>query len=65
MTVKELKLKIADLPDNMDVMLSADPEEGLYSMAETANVRKVKWQSEEIPKKEWPEENVLIISDEM
>lgn len=65
MTVKQLKAAIADLPDEMDVMLDSNPEEGLYGMAESATVKKVDWKSDEIPKKEWVTNDCLVISDEL
>jgi len=64
MNVKELKQAIADLPDDMTVMLDSNIDEGIYGMAQTAVVRKVDWQSDEIPESEWPSENCLVLSDE-
>jgi len=65
MTIKQLKAAIADLPDDMDVMLDSNPEEGLYGLAESAIVKKVNWQDEEIPEEEWVTNDCLVISDEM
>nr|WP_199083392.1 hypothetical protein [Pedobacter sp. ASV19] len=64
MTIKELKAKIADLPDNMDVMVEQTNEEGRYGMSQTVEVRSVQFSDPEVPKKDWATEKCLIISDE-
>lgn len=64
MNIKQLKAAIANLPDDMDVMLDSSPEEGLYGMAESANVKKVEWRDDDIPEEDWVTEDCLVISDE-
>lgn len=64
MTVKELKTAINDLPNDMDVMIVQErDEEGLYSMAETAKVRSVTFQDQDIPEEEWADLDCLVITD--
>lgn len=67
MTVKELKLAIADLPDNMDVMLEQINDESRYAMAETAEVKPVTFMDEEfdVNPEEWPVVDCFVITDEI
>lgn len=65
MNIKELKKAIESLPDEMEIMLESNQEEGLYSISQSAKVKKVNWQSEEIPEEEWPINDCLVISDEL
>ncbi|WP_312697015.1 hypothetical protein [Sphingobacterium mizutaii] len=65
MTVAELKQKIADLPDHMDVMIMQEDDDYGYSGAFTAEVRDVTFKAPEIPKKEWAVEKCLVITDEL
>jgi len=46
MTIKELKAKIKDLPDNMDVMIVKSNDEFKYSLCETANTEEVNFGEE-------------------
>ena len=64
MTIKELKIAIANLPDNMDVMIEQTSDESLYGMAQKAEVRSVILKGDDIPKKEWAKVDCLVISDE-
>lgn len=59
MTIKELKEKIKDMPDNLDVFIErSGDDEYRYNMAETAVFRKVKFYDEDLE----GEANVFIIS---
>lgn len=65
MTVAELKIKIADLPDHMDVMIYQTNDESLYGMSEKAEVEDVTFGDEDIPREEWGIEKCLVITDEL
>lgn len=65
MTIKELKQKISDLPDNMDVMLSQYNDECHYSMSETAEVMDVEFQDPDMHPKDWATEKCFVITDEL
>jgi len=41
MTIKELKLAIAEFPDDIDVMIEQTNDESRYGMAGTAEIRHV------------------------
>lgn len=51
MNIKELKDKIKDLPDNMDVMIEQNNDEFRYSLAEVADVFSVVFNANNINKK--------------
>lgn len=64
MTLGELRKLTAHLPDSIDVMIEQTNDESRYGMSQQAEVRKVLFGDEYIPKKEWPTIKCLIISDE-
>lgn len=62
MNVKELKAAIADLPDDMDVMIEQTNDESRYGLANEAEVELVKFQdgdNDEV----FAEEDCLVIRD--
>lgn len=63
MNIKELKAAIADLPDNMDVMIEQTNDESRYGLANEAEVENVVFGDEDIPKEEWANEDCLVIRD--
>lgn len=65
MTVGELKQKIADLPDQMDVMIYQTNEESLYGMSQKAEVEDVTFGDEDMDRDEWAIEKCLVITDEL
>lgn len=70
MDIKELKEKIKDLPDTMDVMILQTNDDFQNSMAESAEVRAITFSEEEIsdddlPEQEWPVVDCLVISDQI
>lgn len=65
MTVKELKDKIANMPDDMDVMIEQTNDESRYNMAHVAEERPVAFMDEEMDQSEWPIIPCLVITDEI
>jgi len=65
MTVKELKAAIADLPDDMDVLLHQHNDESHFSMSEKAEVRTIKFEDAEMDPEEWADLECLCITDEL
>lgn len=63
MNIKQLKQIISSLPDDMDVMISQSNDESIYSMSDQASVQGVQFQDPDIPKKEWPTIECLVITD--
>lgn len=62
MNIKELKEKIKDLPDHMDVMMKqVNNDEFDLSIVENVEVKEVKF----IGEKEEPKDKCLVISDEI
>jgi len=62
MTIKELKAKIKDLPDNMDVMIVQTSEEFKYSLCEIAIVKDVNFSEGDVV---MATDKCLVISDEI
>lgn len=65
MTVKELKDKIANMPDDMDVMIEQTNDESRYNMAHVAEERQVTFMDEEMDQSEWATIPCLVITDEI
>lgn len=68
MTVKELKLKLEGVPDNMDVMIYQTNDEYGYSMSEEASVQPVKFIDEEMQledDEEYPIVDCFVITDDI
>jgi hypothetical protein len=63
MNIKQLKEKIKDLPDHMDVVIQRENTEFPMSLAETGKVVKASF-SEEPNGKVLAKDKVFIISDE-
>ena len=63
MDIKELKEKIKDLPDTMDVMILQTNDEYQHSMADSAYVRPITFQDESMPEEEWAVVDCLVITD--
>lgn len=66
MTVKELKQKLENAPDNMDVMIYQGDDEFAYNMANSAEIRKVKFyvDPDDSENTEYAEEDCFVITDE-
>ncbi len=68
MTIKELKQKIADLPDNMEVFVAERKTEFSYGLVNSAYVKEIFFTEDEFPTedeiKQAPREKVLIIEEE-
>lgn len=63
MTVKELKEKIANLPDNMDVFVAERKTEFTYGLVNSASVKKINFMEE--PNGEvLAQDNVLVLDEE-
>ena len=60
MTVKQLKEAIKDLPDNMDVFIEQNDYDHRISLANTAEVKNVKFSDRRLK----AEDKCLILSDE-
>ena len=65
MTIKELKIAINDLPDDMDVLIHQEDEESHFSMSQSHEVRKITFQDEEMDPEEWAEMDCFCITDEI
>lgn len=65
MTIKELKIAINDLPDDMDVLIHQEDEESYFSMSQRYEVRKITFQDEETEPEEWAEVDCFCITDEI
>ncbi len=63
MTVKELKEKIANLPDNMDVFVAERKTEFTYGLVNSASIKKINFM-EEPDGKVLAQENVLVLDEE-
>lgn len=63
MNVKELKQKLENVPDNMDVFIMQTVDEYGHSLAEHAYVKEIEFKAPEIPKKEWATEKCFVIDD--
>lgn len=63
MTVKELKEKIATLPDNMDVFVAERKTEFTYGLVNTAFVKKINFM-EEPDGEVLAQDNVLVLDEE-
>lgn len=68
MTIKELKQKIADLPDSMEVFVAERKTEFRYGLVNSAFVKEIFFTEDEFPTedeiKQAPREKVLIIDEE-
>ena len=73
MTVKELKEKLQEAPDNMEVMLLQTDDESPYNLVNTAEIREITFSSPEFEDEEsedfihpndLPREKVFVITDE-
>lgn len=64
MNIKELKEKIKDLPDHMEVTIQQENDEFPLSLAQEAKVIKASF-SEEPGGKALAKEDVLLITDEI
>ena len=68
MTIKELKRKIADLPDSMEVFVAERKTEFTYGLVNSAYVKEIFFTEDEFPTedeiKQAPREEVLIIDEE-
>lgn len=68
MTIKELKQKIADLPDNMEVFVAERKTEFIYGLVNSAYVKEIFFTEDEFPSEneieEAPREEVLILDEE-
>jgi hypothetical protein len=63
MTIKQLKEKIANLPDNMDVFVSERKTEFAYGLVNSASVKQINFMEE--PNGEiLAEEDVLVLDEE-
>lgn len=60
MTVKELKEKLADLPDNMGVFMAERVSEFKYGLVNSAKVKEITFHDEDI----WPKDKVLILDEQ-
>lgn len=65
MTVGELKQKIANLPDDMDVMIYQYNDESLYALAEKAEAETVTFSDEEMDPEEYAKVDCLVITDNL
>lgn len=63
MTVKELKSKLADLPDNMDVFLAERQTEFKYGLVNSAYVKEINFM-EEPDGKVLSRDKVVILDEE-
>ena len=63
MTVKQLKVIISELPDNMDVFVAERKSEFTYGMVNSAVVKKINF-VEEINGEVLAQENVLVLDEE-
>lgn len=63
MTVKELKEKIASLPDNMDVFVAERKTEFAYGLVNSAFVKKINF-VEEPDGEVLAQDNVLVLDEE-
>ena len=68
MTIKELKRKIADLPDSMEVFVAERKTEFTYGLVNSAYVKEIFFTEDEFPTedeiKQAPRDEVLIIDEE-
>ncbi len=64
MTVKKLKEILADVPDDMEVFIHQNENDFTHSLAETAEMKKLKFSEGDGSKKPVAYEDVFIISDE-
>ena len=65
MNVKQLKDIIANMPDDMYVMVEQTNDESRYNLAMIAEERPVTFMDEDIEKEEWPIVPCLVITDEL
>lgn len=63
MNVKELKEKIANLPDNMDVFIAERKTEFSYGLVNSAFVKKINF-TEDPDGEVLAQENVLVLDEE-
>lgn len=63
MNIAELKQKIKDLPDTMEVFIHQDNDEFYFSMVETAKVVEAEF-SEEPDSEKLAKDNVFVLTDE-
>lgn len=63
MTIKELKEKIANLPDNMDVFVAERKTEFTYGLVNSALVKKINFK-EEPDGEVLAQDNVLVLDEE-
>lgn len=49
MNVKELKEKLSNLPDSMDVMIPRVDEEAIYTLLESVEVKSIRFHECELP----------------
>lgn len=68
MTIKELKRKIADLPDSMEVFVAERKTEFSYGLVNSAYVKEIFFTEDEFPTeneiKKAPKENVFVLDEE-
>ena len=64
MTILELKEKIANLPDSMEVFIHQDNDEFYFSLVETAKVSEVEF-SEESDSEKLAKDKVFLLTDEL
>lgn len=64
MTNSELIKKLQALPANIEVMLIQTNDESAYNSVNTVEVRSLTFGGEDVPRKEWCNEDCVVISDE-
>jgi hypothetical protein len=64
MTILDLKQKIKDIPDSMEVFIHQENDEFYLSLVETAKVTEAKF-AEEDSSKAMATDNVFLLTDEI
>jgi len=65
MTIKDLKAIIANMPDDMDIMVEQTNDESRYNLAQLAEERPVTFMDDDIDPEEWPTIPCFVITDDI
>lgn len=65
MTVKQLISKLQSFDSDLEVMMCQNDDSFTHQPLETIAVKPVTFKGDDIPKKEWPNVDCLVLTDEI
>lgn len=63
MNIKELKILIENIPDDMDIFIRKENDDFIYEMANSAVIIPIRFKADGIKKSEQPTVDCFVISD--